>query len=146
MQTADLHIQATAAEVRLASEWLARIGSQYGVPEDQIGRLDLCLNEALANILAHGDEAALRHGVQLSMAMAPYAEGLQATVVVTDAGPAFDMAHAPLGARPRTLEEAEPGGLGLLMIRSFSDALDYQRAASRNVLTFSVRWPGSSGA
>ena len=36
--------------------------------------------------------------------------------------------------------DATPGGLGLLMIRSFSDVLTYQRDGERNQLRFGVRW------
>jgi anti-sigma regulatory factor (Ser/Thr protein kinase) len=38
------------------------------------------------------------------------------------------------------LAEAQPGGLGLSMLRSYSDHLAYRREAGRNQLTLTVRW------
>ena len=60
-----------------------------------------------------------------------------------DSGPDFDPTVAPLGSRPLTLEEAEPGGLGLLMMRELSDALTYRHDSGQNELTFSVHWVGA---
>ena len=42
--------------------------------------------------------------------------------------------------RPLSLEEATPGGLGLLMMRKFSDDLTYERSGGRNHLSIIVRW------
>jgi serine/threonine-protein kinase RsbW len=44
------------------------------------------------------------------------------------------------GPRPRTLEEIEPGGLGLIMMKEAADEVDYERIEGRNHLTFRVRW------
>jgi anti-sigma regulatory factor (Ser/Thr protein kinase) len=38
------------------------------------------------------------------------------------------------------LAEAEPGGLGLLMMHEYADELSYRRNADQNELTFSVVW------
>lgn len=132
----DLHIEATASEVRRASDWLALQGALRGVPQEQIGRLDLCLNEALANVIDH----AYAHGAHKPIDLVLEVGNAQAAVTVTDEGPAFDTTSAPTPDRPRSLAEAEPGGLGLLMIRSFSDAVGYRRINGRNELRFQVNW------
>jgi anti-sigma regulatory factor (Ser/Thr protein kinase) len=44
------------------------------------------------------------------------------------------------GALPLTLDDAEPGGLGLLMIRNLSDSLSYWYDNGHNELSFGVRW------
>lgn len=137
LNTSALQIKAAVADVRAASEWLAAFGALHAVPPDQINRLDLCLNEALANVISYGDDTALAQPIYLHMRVTA---GCAAAVTISDAGIPFDMAHAPIGERPHSLEEAEPGGLGLLMLRSFSDELTYQRNGDRNELTFCVRW------
>ena len=133
----DISIQANASEVRRASEWMAQHGTEHGVPADQMGRLDLCLNEALANVIAHAYSGSESKPITLTLEVSDCA---QAAVTVTDEGPAFDMASAPLPERPQTLADAEPGGLGLMMIRSFSDEVAYRRVDGKNELTFRVRW------
>ncbi len=136
----ELAIKAVAGDVRRASAWLGQIGDARGVPADQIARLDLCLNEALANVISHGGHQALVVPVLLRMEVNNAEDLCQASVTVIDSGPAFDSASAPMGARPTTLEDAVPGGLGRLMILNFSDDLVYRHVDGCNELTFSVRW------
>jgi anti-sigma regulatory factor (Ser/Thr protein kinase) len=139
--TSNLTIQPTIADVRLASEWLARDGLAHGVPEADLGRLDLCLNEALANVLAHGAGSAAEQSIRLLLRVHSQQPAVgEASVTVLDAGPAFDPTTAVLKAQASSLTDATPGGLGLLMMRKFSDALTYHRENERNVLTVTVRW------
>jgi anti-sigma regulatory factor (Ser/Thr protein kinase) len=137
---AELSIQADAAEVRRASSWLEAAALKQHLPVEQIARLDLCLNEALANILAHGSHSALASEVRLQLRVHDEAGIHEAEVTVSDAGIAFDpLAYRP-GPRADSLEEIEPGGLGLIMMREAADDLGYLRSEGRNLLTFTVRW------
>jgi len=135
-----LSIRADARNIRHASEWLGQFACSHKVPTDQIGRLDLCLNEALANVLSYGNDDARLQPIALTVTVEQHEGHGIASVTVSDAGPEFDVASAPLAERPQTLADAQPGGLGILMIRSFSDDLKYERLNHRNELTFSVRW------
>lgn len=137
---AELTIEADAERVRHASMWLARAATEFGVPVDELNRLDLCLNEALANIISHGSPAALASPIHILLDVHRDGEIPEATVTVSDAGLAFDTSGATTKPRPTTLADAEPGGLGLLMIRSFSDKLGYSYDDGQNRLSFSVRW------
>jgi anti-sigma regulatory factor (Ser/Thr protein kinase) len=133
-------IGADAREARRASIWLETACRQLGVPQPQVDQLALCLEEVLANIIAHGGEAALSEPVQVQLEVEPRVEGAYgAKVTVSDAGEAFDPLAAPLAASPRTLEQARSGGMGLGIIRQCS-SLDYRREAGRNHLTFGTRW------
>lgn len=133
----ELTIEADTGAFRRASTWLAEAGARLGIPDDGLHRLDLCLNEALANIVSHGGSTAPIH---LCLGKTEHADRAEGFVVVTDQGQSFDSAHAIEQARPQSLLDATPGGLGLLMIRSFSDVLTYQRDGERNQLRFGVRW------
>ncbi len=110
------------------------------MPAPQILRLDLCLNEALANVISHGGAPALAAPVRLRLHVSGDAAMHQASVTVYDSGPAFDATSVQPGELPATLDEAEPGGLGLRMIRNLSDSLSYWHDQGHNELTFSVRW------
>lgn len=130
----ELHIRPAVADVRLASEWLAR--ECAGVPGEALGRLELCLNEALANVIAHGGVSAAAQSIALRVRQ----DIGEAAVSITDAGPAFDATSAALKEPAHSLADATPGGLGLLMMRKFSDALTYHRVDDKNILTITVRW------
>lgn len=139
----ELSIRADAADVRPASEWLAQACETRGVPERQTLRLDLCLNEALANVIAHGGDQARASPVVLRIGVSAEPAAQQACITVIDSGPAFDMTAAAPGVLPMSLADADPGGLGLTMIRNLSDSLSYRRLDGRNELVFGVRWEHS---
>jgi len=139
-QMADLTIEADGESTRVASAWLARRASEFDVPAAQVDRLDICLNEILANIISHGDLSVVRPLVHVVLQIDHDTAGQGATVTITDSGAAFNATLAQLRPRPTSLADAEPGGLGLMMIRSFSDHQSYRYSDGKNHLSFGVRW------
>jgi serine/threonine-protein kinase RsbW len=136
----ELTIDANGDEVRRASDWLHAACRRHDVPEELVERLDLCLNEVLANVIVHGGSAALSAPVKLVLETR-FDEGCgKAGVTVSDAGAAFDPLSVPARTQPQALDEAPLGGLGLVMIRRCSDWLDYRNEQGRNHLTFGARW------
>ena len=135
-----MSISCDADDVRRASDWLEKICLERDVPSCEISRLDLCLNEVLANVISHGGEAALASTISLKLEIGRKQNFGEAQLIVSDIGVPFDPFAAPHKQRPKTLTEAKPGGLGLVMIRSISDNLSYRYSDGRNQLTFSVRW------
>jgi serine/threonine-protein kinase RsbW len=136
----ELTIGANGDDVRRASDWLCATCRRHGVPEPLVERLDLCLNEVLANVIVHGGGTARSAPVRLMLEIGRDDGCGKAGVTVSDAGVAFDPLSVPARASPKTLEEASLGGLGLVMIRRCSDWLDYRNEHGRNLLTFGARW------
>ncbi len=136
----EMAIDADADDFRRASGWLERACLERGVPVNEIGRLDICVNEILANILAHGGERARSTPILLRFATQEDFPAREALVTVVDAGKPFNPLDAQVTERPRTLAEAEPGGLGLSMIRGSADSLSYRYLDDRNHLSVGVRW------
>jgi serine/threonine-protein kinase RsbW len=139
-QRDELNLRADASEAPRASEWLEARCGEHGVPTEHVARLLLCLDDALANVLAHGGPTALSHPIGLLFETGDDAESRTASVTISDAGIAFDPVSAPDKALPRTLEDAVPHGRGLQMIRACSSILRYRREDGRNHLTFGTSW------
>lgn len=133
-------IGADGADVRRAAEWLDTVCRQRNVPQAHIERLTLCLHEVLANVIAHGGTAALAAPIRLRFEVGLDQDCGKASVTVADAGMAFNPLSAPEKRLPKTLGEASPGGLGLVMVRRCSDWLDYRHEDGHNHLTFGARW------
>lgn len=136
----ELTIGADGAEVRRASEWLDTTCRQCDVPQALVGRLVICLNEVLANVISHGGRTALSAPIRLLFEVRLEQDCSKASVTVSDAGLAFDPLSVPKKETPKTLAEATPGGLGLVMIRRCADWLDYRHEDGRNHLTFGAHW------
>jgi serine phosphatase RsbU (regulator of sigma subunit)/anti-sigma regulatory factor (Ser/Thr protein kinase) len=139
-QTYELTLPADAAEGPRAAEWLEVMCSKHGVPRESVDRLLLCLDDAFANVLAHGGPAALSQPIGLQFEIEVDAQSRTAIVTLSDAGIAFDPVSAPDKPLPKTLEEAVPSGRGLQMIRACASVLRYRREGGRNHLTFGTRW------
>ena len=139
---AELTIRADFRETRRASAWLESAAAREGVPSDQIVRLDHCLDEALANVISHGGPDAVAATVVLQLDIHRGRGNCTAKLSIVDQGLPFDPSVLPGGPTPKpaSLAEASIGGLGLAMIRSFSDELRYRRTDGRNHLTISVSW------
>jgi anti-sigma regulatory factor (Ser/Thr protein kinase) len=107
----------------------------HGIAHRDLNRFNLALEEVLTNIISYGFPAGGRYDIQVQVA---WSEGaLQATV--SDDGVAFD----PLAAAPPDLggpaEQRKVGGLGIHLLRTLTDTIDYRRDGGRNVLAFRLR-------
>ena len=138
--TAELAIRADSAESRRAAEWLWTSGQANGVPEECIARLDHCMDEALANVVAHGGPGARASDIVVGLEVRRDAGLNMAILSINDAGVAFDPTRAAVAARPGSLAEAQPGGLGIPMMRSYAERIVYTRIGDRNHLRFMVSW------
>ncbi|WP_216922580.1 ATP-binding protein [Synechococcus sp. CCAP 1479/9] len=147
-ETLSLLLQPNPLELRRCSDWLQATCLRLDVPAASSGKLDLCLNEVLANLIEHGGARTSSCPVQLTLERVDGDEGggeggadrSLATLTISDAGPPFDPLSFSREPLPRTLQEAEPGGLGLLLVNRFMDECSYRREGDRNVLKLGIRW------
>ena len=135
-----LAIRAVRDDIGSAAEWLHEAGEALGVPAAQCHRLDMCLDEVLANIVSHGGPTALEGDVQLTLERGGDGDQPSALLKVSDLGVPFNPLSAPEKPLAVSLDDAEPGGLGLVMMKRFSDGLAYRHAEGRNELSVIVRW------
>jgi serine/threonine-protein kinase RsbW len=139
-QAETLAIAASGDEIRRACAWLTTALRQRDVPASQVQRLELALHEVLANVLDHAGSAARAEPVRIRIEVHAQASSGEARVEVTDAGIPFDPTGVPERTPAKTLAEAQPGGLGLLLIRRFSDWMSYRREDGCNHFMFGARW------
>jgi serine/threonine-protein kinase RsbW len=135
-----LEIDPDLQELRRASAWLRAGGASLGVPDGQIDRLELCLNEVLANLLEHGGDAVASNTIQLELGASAVPSGFSVQLVVRDRGEPFDSAQASTRPLNGSLEQARIGGLGLLLVKSFSDGMDYRVLEGCNELIITMHW------
>ena len=131
METSRLVLRNNLAELDRLASWLEEWAGPI-VPPDTSFALQLCLEEAVANIIIHGavDEAQSEIAVELER------NGATLRARVEDCGRRFD----PTRFRPPTaatsLERAKVGDLGIHLMRSFADGMHYERRGHRNRSTF----------
>ncbi len=130
----------TLANAAAASRWLDGIANAEALSSETAFALEVCLEELLTNIVRHG--TASRHdGSLTAVSLQVAVEPARAFLVVEDDGPEFDLGSAPGRRVDRPLEQLEPGGLGIQLIKSLTSKVTYERLAGKNrvVLEFSRR-------
>jgi serine/threonine-protein kinase RsbW len=121
---------------RAAAAWLRRL--PHGLSESWLAGAELCLDELVTNVVRHAwTGGALQ---SLTVRIARIASELEITV--EDDGRPFDPREAPLAPPPRSLEEAVPGGRGLMLVRGTAPRLAYERRDGVNRVTIAFPLQG----
>lgn len=118
-----LAVRASASGLLEAQPRLRAYLDASGVPGGVADRAELLVEEVVMNAAMHGFDDPDAAVVDLFVTAEPDA----CTLVFEDAGRAFDPTAGELRERPATLAEAEPGGLGLVLLRRMTRELAYER-------------------
>jgi anti-sigma regulatory factor (Ser/Thr protein kinase) len=111
--------KATAQEIAAADAWVEQIGRSWGIPDRTAFGARIRIAEIAANVLEHGASPA-----ELGVTLRRRDAGLE--IEITDSGPPFDPTAVTERPLPQTIEEAEIGGLGLRLVRSYASDITYR--------------------
>ena len=133
-----MHVHAYAREFaadrtapRAVASWLRSLIAAGDLTERALADAELCLDELVTNVLrcAWDDPSGRALSVRVTRTDA------ELTVTVEDDGRPFDPREAPVPEPARSLEEAIPGGRGLMLVRSIASRVEYERRDGRNRVT-----------
>ena len=113
---------------------LESFGAGAGLSDDLTFRLTVALDEAITNVIEHAYDDAASHDIELSVTW----DGATLTAVIEDDGRPFDPREVPRPNVDAPIEERKSGGLGVYLVRTFAQNVEYRRAESRNVLTLTL--------
>ncbi|MBF0554705.1 MAG: ATP-binding protein [Nitrospirae bacterium] len=105
---------------------------RYSVPIKVIFDVNLILEEIFTNIITHAYDDRKEHIIQIRQRI----EGTRIIVEVRDDGREFNPSKAPAFDAGKPLEEMTLDGLGIHLIVSMADSLNYLREDGINILTF----------
>ena len=105
-----------------------------GVDEHALTAVELVLEEALSNILRYGYDAPGPRDIAIDLQVDP---GEVQVLVIDDAKP-FDPLEVDALLLPDSLDDAQVGGLGLLMIRNTASRMSYERRDGRNRFSMAI--------
>jgi anti-sigma regulatory factor (Ser/Thr protein kinase) len=106
-----------------------RFATEAALPASGLFALQLCLEEAVSNVIRHGGLAdTARVGISLRC------EDGMLVAEITDRGNAFDPRRHPGPPPSATLETASVGGRGVALMRRFCPDISYDRREGTNRL------------
>jgi anti-sigma regulatory factor (Ser/Thr protein kinase) len=129
-----LVIQAALAELGRVSAWATELSARLALPAATSYAVQLCLEEAVSNIVRHGFPGRADMDQQ-TIELALQRSGACAILTIQDGATPFDPTTVPSPARPRTLDDVTLGGQGIHLMRQFSQGMQYERLGERNCLT-----------
>jgi anti-sigma regulatory factor (Ser/Thr protein kinase) len=118
------------AELERLAGWIEGFTRQ-GMSPDVSFAVQLCLEEAVANIIMYG--ATKNDALVIAVELERNCGTLVARI--EDNGRQFDPTRAPRPLAAASLDEAKVGDLGIHLMRSFANGMDYERRDGRNRLT-----------
>jgi anti-sigma regulatory factor (Ser/Thr protein kinase) len=118
------------AELERLAGWIEGFTRQ-GMSPDVSFAVQLCLEEAVANIIMYG--ATKNDALVIAVELERNCGTLVARI--EDNGRQFDPTRAPRPLPAASLDEAKVGDLGIHLMRSFANGMDYERRDGRNRLT-----------
>lgn len=129
MRSADFQLRIAAPTLDSVADGLARLEAwamASGVRFERRRELLVVYDELATNVAKHAAQAR-----ELVVRARRGARG-DVTLVIEDDGAAFDPLAREAAATDRPLEEREPGGLGVLLVRELASKVSYRREGGRN--------------
>jgi len=128
-------VPGTPAGVQQALDAIEALARRRGLAEDLRRKVLTALDEVLSNIARQGAPGLI---VLTVTSAAPRLD-----IEVSDAGDPFDPLARPVPDTTAGLDERQPGGLGIMLVRRLADDVRYERLDGRNRLT--MTWWTVSG-
>jgi len=125
---------------RIAAE-LNTLWTTHGLPDDLEIPVSLALEEVLSNVLRHGRIEG--HSSRIRVAFTIYPGSFE--FEVSDAANPFNPLLMPDPELDLPLEQRQPGGLGVFLVKRLADELAYCRRDGRNHLRFKKSFPANTG-
>jgi anti-sigma regulatory factor (Ser/Thr protein kinase) len=127
----ELRLEPQLSEIPRLIEWVEACCMAAGVGGEVAMKLALVLEEAVANVINHGlPGSPPPHRVAVRLEID--ADTVAAEVI--DNGRPFDPTGVPRPDLSLSLEERQPGGLGIHLMRELMDGFDYRRSGDSNIL------------
>lgn len=128
--THHLVLRRDIAEMSRVNRFIADVAQRSGWPATLIFPLQLCLEEAISNVIRHG----VMRGGDSEIRVSLGERNDHVVACVEDEGEAFDPTQFAPPPRPASLADIPVGGMGIHLMRKFTARLAYARIGSRNRL------------
>jgi anti-sigma regulatory factor (Ser/Thr protein kinase) len=129
-------LRANSIERQQVEGWLRDFARRAGLPVAVSHALDLALEEWISNVISYGYEDSAEHWIELRFEGTDH----EARVEIEDDGREFNPLAIPPVNTKEPLETRPIGGLGVHVIRSLVDEVNYRRENGCNILTLTKRF------
>jgi anti-sigma regulatory factor (Ser/Thr protein kinase) len=126
----DFAIKNDLSEIETLSEAITKYCKDNGVTEDVCYDIRLALEEAISNTIKYGYDDQDSHNIYVRIGIA----NQELLIEIEDDARAFNPLEVPTPDLSLPVEKKPIGSLGIYLIRSVMDRVDYHRAGTNNIL------------
>ena len=126
----EYQIKNDLGEIRVLAELVSAFGKKNDFSEELVSDINLCLEELIHNTIAYGYEDESVHFIDVRVSL----KGKELVIEIIDDAKAFNPLEAAKPDVGEPLEEREEGGLGIFIVRSIMDKVEYRRKKDKNIL------------
>ena len=118
-------------ELPVAMAAMEEFAAEAGLGGEPRHAMEVALDELLNNIISYGYRDAAEHKIQVEL----LAEDDRLSIVISDDAVAFNPFEQDPPDMSQSVEEREPGGFGIHIVRKLMDECVYRRCGERNIVT-----------
>src|SRR5512147_2217645 len=132
MRNHIIHIKSRLSGVGVMTEQLDKMCKQWNINSDVAFSMNLALEEIVTNIINHGYGGREEYDITIRFSLEKHNLRIQ----IKDSAPEFN----PLNVKEpddlgKSLDDRHVGGLGIHLVRKFTDDIHYRRSKNKNIVT-----------
>lgn len=132
MRNHIIHIKSRISGIGIMNEQLAKMCKEWSIKSDVAFSLNLALEEIVTNIIQYGYHGHEEYDITIRFSLEKHNMRIQ----IKDSSPEFNpLAIATPIDLEKPIEERNIGGLGIHLVKKFTDNFTYRRMNSKNVIT-----------
>jgi sigma-B regulation protein RsbU (phosphoserine phosphatase) len=128
--TVSVQLRNDLSEVQRLNQIVTEFAAQHHLAPELVFRVNLVLEEIVTNVISYGYEDSLEHEISVRLSW----QDPRIELEIKDDGRPFNPLEASQPEVERPLVERPVGGLGIHLVRSMMDHLDYRREGDKNCL------------
>ncbi len=117
-----LHVPSSTENLALIREFVSNIGTQAGLDARDVGKLELAVDEACANVIEH----AYGHDTSKDVVIRATFDADELRIDVEDTGRGFDPTAVKSEELDQLVAARKSGGLGMRLIKTLMDEVRYE--------------------
>ena len=130
MQSATIRIEGQYAQLQAVREMVRKAAEQAGFTSKECYACQLAVSEAIENIIHHGYGREVQNEIQVTVSITPGSLDIE----LMDDAPPFNPANNRRD-RDWTIDDPPVGGLGIQIIHTIMDDVEYKRESGQNKLS-----------
>lgn len=131
-----LQVPSSTENLALIREFVSSAAKQAGFDEKEVGRLELAVDEACANVIEH----AYGQDVSKEVIVRARLDETEFSIDIEDTGKGFDPATVNQEELEQLISKRKTGGLGMRLMKTLMDEVHYEiEPGKKNALHMSKR-------